>query len=386
MTSLNRRLFLSGAASVITLAATSQVNRASAAADSFSRPTPLYGPEPGIAKLNANENPYGPSKAALKAMNEASSNGAYYVRDSAIKLRQMIAERNGVPVECVTLSSGSSGALAATAIAAGQHGNILAPDLFWDTTSRSIETQGIGEIVRLPRHPGLEIDLDAMYAAIDDSISMVQICNPNNPTGLLSDPDTLRAFCIKAASKATVLVDEAYNEVTENPDGNTMVDLVRAGHDVVVARTFSKIYGMAGMRVGYLIAPAPRIAEIERYGIGWYGLNQAGMAGAVASYEDATFMDASRAKIREGREMVLAALKENGLSALPSETNFLFVNLGDINADAFRAAMAEQNVMIRGIYRDYDNWSRVSMGYLEHVEMYVKALPRALAQAASAAA
>lgn len=385
MTSLNRRLFLSGAASVLTLAATSRINQASAAAN-FSRPTPLYGPEPGIAKLNANENPYGPSKAALEAMNEASSMGAYYVRDSAIKLRQMIAERNGVPVECVTISSGSSGALAAAAIAAAQHGNILGADLFWDTTSKSIERQGLGEIVRLPRHPGLEVDLDAMYAAIDDSIAMVQICNPNNPTGLLSDPDALRAFCIKAATRATVLVDEAYNEVTENPDRNTMVDLVRAGHDVIIARTFSKIYGMAGMRVGYLIAPAPRIAEIERFGIGWYGLNQAGLAGAVASYEDAAFMDASRSKIREAREMVLSAVKENGLTALPSETNFVFVNLGDINADAFRAAMAEQNVMIRGVYGDYTQWSRVSMGYLEHVEMYVKAMPRALAQAASAAA
>ncbi|MEM6604624.1 MAG: histidinol-phosphate transaminase, partial [Pseudomonadota bacterium] len=268
----------------------------------------------------------------------------------------------------------------ACALAAGQKGNILGPDLFWDTTSRSVEAQGIAELKRLPKHAGLEIDLDAMYAAIDDDIALVQVVNPNNPTGLLTDPVALKAFTVKAAKKATVLVDEAYNEVTDAPDSNTMVSLVKEGHDVIVARTFSKIYGLAGMRIGYIIAAPEKIEEIGKFGIGWYGLNQAGLAAAVASYEDEEFMNASRAKIREGREMVYSALKENGLSGLPSQTNFIFADLGSINAEEFRAAMAKENVLIRGIYRDYTNWSRVSMGRIEHVQMYVDALPKVLSQ------
>jgi histidinol-phosphate aminotransferase len=247
----NRRKFLFGAAGA--LAVTSVLRTGASFADSgaaMTRLKPMYGPAPGVAKLNANENPYGPSKAALAAIQEASASGAYYVEESAIALRAMIAERHGLAPEYVTLSSGSSGALVAAAIAAGQSGNILGPDLFWDTTSKSVEQQGIAQIKRLPKTPGLEIDLDAMYGAIDDSISMVQVVNPNNPTGLLSDPVALRAFCIKASKKATVLVDEAYNELTEMPDENTMVSLVKEGHDVIIARTFSKIYGLAGLRVG----------------------------------------------------------------------------------------------------------------------------------------
>ncbi len=378
---LNRRGFLFGAAGAVATATALRSGLSLAGEQAaVRRMRPMYGPAPGVAKLNANENPYGPSKAALAAIQEASASGAYYVRDSVIALRAMIAERHGVAPEYVALSSGSSGALVACALTAGQQGNILGPDLFWDTTSMSVENQGIAEIVRLPKHPGLEIDLGAMYAAIDDSIAMVQVVNPNNPTGLLMDPAALREFCVKASKKATVLVDEAYNEVTDMPEANSMVSLVKAGHDVIVARTFSKIYGLAGMRVGYVIAAPEKIEKMSNYGIGWYGLNQAGLAAAVACYEDEEFMNASRAKIREGREMIYSALKENGLSGLPSQTNFIFVDLGSINAEAFREAMEKENVLIRGIYRDYTHMSRVSMGRLEDVQMYVDALPKVLSQ------
>ena len=157
-----------------------------------------------------------------------------------------------------------------------------------------------------------------------------------------------------------------------------MVDLVREGHDVSIARTFSKIYGMAGMRVGYTIASAENTALIESYAIGDYTLNQAGMAAAVASYNDQGFLEMSRAKIVEGRQMIVDGLEANGLTALPSATNFLFVNLGALNANDFQEKMAARNVMIRGVYRDYHNFSRVSMGRLQHVQMYVDALPRVL--------
>ena len=375
--SLSRRMFLQGTTAAFS-AATIGGLASSAAAKEMSRPMPLYGPPPGVAKLNANENPYGPSPKALKAMMEASQKGAYYVYDSVTRLKAMIAERHGLTPDHVTLGSGSSAGLAAAAIAAAQKGNILGPDLFWDTTSRVVEIQEIGKIKRLPKIESLAIDLDAMYAAIDDSISMVQVTNPNNPTGMLIDPIAMRNFCIKASKKCTVLADEAYNELTDNSDANTVIPLIKQGHDVIVARTFSKIYGLAGMRVGYLIAQPEKIQEMERYGLGWYGLNQAGLAAAIACYEDQQFMDYCRAKVKEAREIVGAAVKENGLTALPSVTNFMFVDLGDLNAEAFRAEMEKENVFIRGIYRDYNNWSRVSMGRIEDVQKYASALPKVL--------
>ena len=372
---ISRRLFLGGAASVLGAAAFSGAGSAMAAPKAAQ---PLYGPAPGVAKLNANENPYGPSPKALKAIMQASQKGAYYVSDSVMKLKAMIAERHGLTPDHVVLGSGSSAGLTAASIVAGHKGNILGPDLFWDTTAKVVEVQEIGTIKRLPKLESMAIDLGAMYAAIDDSIAMVQVTNPNNPTGMLIDPAAMREFCLKASKKTTVLADEAYNELTDNPDANSVIPLVKEGHDIIVARTFSKIYGLAGMRVGYLIAQPERIAEMQRFGIGWYGLNQAGLAAAIASYEDQEFMNFSRSKVKEAREMVSAALKEHGLSALPSVTNFMFVNLGELNAETFRQEMAKENVLIRGIYRDYTNWSRVSMGYLEDVEQYTRALPKVL--------
>ncbi len=358
--------------------------QATAAASSLSLVPPalanLYGPAPGVARLNANENPYGPSPAALKAMAEASANGAYYVTSSVARLQDMIAERFRLSQGNITLSAGSSGALANLARARATEGKILGPDLFWDTTTRLALRQG-GELIRTPKTDDLGIDLDALYAAITPEVSMVQICNPNNPTGMLLDPAALRDFCIKASKKCTVLIDEAYNEITAVPEENSMATLINEGHDVVVARTFSKVYGLAGMRVGYLLATEKTTADVQRYSLGNYNLNQAGVAAAVASFDDWKFVDYSRARIHESREMIMEAARVNELTAAPSQTSFVFVNLGDVNAGRFREEMQKRNVLIRGIYQDYTHWSRVSAGKQDQVAQYVKAMPAALAAA-----
>jgi len=381
MTQFNRRTFLGSSAAITgTLAAAGALQTPVAAANTagtLAGTTPVYGPASGVAKLNANENPYGPSKAALVQMYEASKMGAYYVGDSVATLKSMIAERNNVTPEHISLSSGSSGVLAYLAVAVSQQGKMLGPDLFWDTTAKVGVRQG-GEIKRLPKTDDLGIDLDAMYAAITPDVALAHVTNPNNPTGSVLDTEELQTFCKKASKKTKVLLDEAYNELTDDPEANSMVGLINDGYDVLVARTFSKIYGLAGMRVGYMIASPENIELINRYGLGDYAMNQAGVAAAVASYNDWGFLEMSKSKILEARQMIEAALKTNGLSALPSETSFLLVNLGELDAEIFREKMAEQNVLIRGIYRDYTSWSRVSMGKLDAVQMYVDALPKAL--------
>ncbi|MEM6708596.1 MAG: histidinol-phosphate transaminase [Pseudomonadota bacterium] len=337
-----------------------------------------YGPTAGMAKLNANENPYGPSPAALNAMMEAASKGAYYVGQSVPTLKAMIAERHGLTPDHVALSSGSSGVLTYLAVAMAHQGKkILGPDLFWDTTAKKAVQQG-GEIVRVANGDNLEINLDAVEKAITDDIGIVHITNPNNPTGLVLDPKELTAFTKRVSKKTMVLVDEAYNELTDDPPKNTMIPLIKEGHNVVVARTFSKIYGLAGMRVGYMLASPETLELVNTYGLGDYAMNQAGVAAAIASYNDTAFLTYSKSKIIEAREMVSAAVKDAGLSALPSATNFVFVNLGKMNAQEFREKMEARNVYIRGIYRDYTHWSRVSMGHMHDVERYVAALPQVI--------
>lgn len=337
----------------------------------------LYGPAPGLAKLNANENPYGPSPAALKAMAEASAQGAFYVGESVDRLTARIAERFALAAENITLGAGSSGPLANLARAKARSGKILGPDLFWDTTTRLALRQG-GELLRTPKTVDLSVDLDALYAAITPDVSMVQICNPNNPTGMIIEAEALKAFCRKASQKCTVLVDEAYNELSDDPEANSVAGLINEGYDVVVARTFSKVYGLAGMRVGYLLALPETTELLQSYSLGNFMLNQAGVAGALASFDDREFIDYSRTKIRESREMIVAAAESLELSVAPSQTSFVFVNLGAVSADVFREEMAKRNVLIRGIYQDYTGWSRVTAGRIEDVEQYVAALPAAL--------
>ncbi|MEC7664351.1 MAG: aminotransferase class I/II-fold pyridoxal phosphate-dependent enzyme [Pseudomonadota bacterium] len=376
--SLSRRTFLTASATAVGAGLASLPYASVAQSTQATSKTPLYGPPPGVAKLNANENPYGPSPAAIKAMTEAIAKGAYYVNDAAETLKAMIAERHGLTKEHIILSSGSSGVLTSLAMMAAQQGSILGSDLFWDTTSRMGTRNSPNGIKRLPKTADLSVDLDAMYFAVDGSIALAQICNPNNPTGSIVSPQKLRTFCEKVSEQTMVLVDEAYNEVTDDPEANSMIPLVKAGKNVVVARTFSKIYGLAGMRVGYMIAAPETVEKISAYGMGSYGLNQAGIAAAVASYNDTAFLAYSKSKIIEAREMIAEAVKVNGLTALPSQTSFMFVNLGDINAEDFRQAMAKENVLIRGVYQDYYHWSRVSVGTLADVEKYTTAMPKVL--------
>ena len=336
-----------------------------------------YGPSMGIAKLNANENPYGPSPMALRAMEEAIKSGSYYV--SAVpELKAMIAERNNVTPEHILIGSGSSAPLQWLATKVTRKGHILGPDLFWDTTTKMGSANNDYGIKRLSKTKDLSIDLTSMYNKISSDIEMVQVTNPNNPTGLTLSTEDLRLFCKKASKKAIVLIDEAYNELTSSPDENTMIPLINEGYNVVVARTFSKIYGLAGMRVGYMIADPELISKISSFGLGDYSLNQAGVAAAIASYNDEKFLRYSKEKIVEARDMLQDAVKENGLKPLPTSTNFMFVDLGSLNAEEFRKEMEKEKVLVRGIYQDYVNWSRVSTGKIADVKQYIKALPKVL--------
>ncbi|MBU2876516.1 MULTISPECIES: pyridoxal phosphate-dependent aminotransferase [Alteromonadaceae] len=377
----SRRLFLGGSIAASAAGASGLIVPAGLASAATSpAPKVSYGPAAGIAKLNANENPYGPSPEALKAISQASSQGgAYYAYNAGMYLRDMIAENYNLKPGNISITAGSSLILAFAALAATTKGVILGPDLFWDTTSKAPISQGGPDIRRVANTADLEIDLDALYDAIDDNVAMVHVCNPNNPTGRILDPMKLKEFCIKASKKTLVLVDEAYNELIEDGPKHSMIPLINQGHNIIVARTFSKIYGLAGMRVGYMLGSEENIEFINRYGLGGYSINQAGLAAAIASYHDEGFKTFSRDKVMEAKGIIQSAVKANGLTALPSSTNFVFVNLGENgDANAFRKAMEKQNVLIRGQYRTYKPWSRVSTGIIKDVQMYADAMPKAL--------
>ena len=336
-------------------------------------PRPVhFGPPAGEAHLIYNENPYGPAPSAIRAMAESASQGSYYVDDIAPKLAAMIAERHRVAPEQVVLGNGSSEVLAAAAMAWGARGAILTSELTFDESLHYAEPKGV-KLVRQPLARDMGIDLAGLAARVGPDIALVHICNPNNPTGMLLEPAALRGFIRSGRPGTTVLVDEAYNELTDHPMADSMVDLVREGRDVIVTRTFSKIYGMAGLRVGYAITTSANAQRIRDWNM-TIGLNSAGLAAALASYNDIGFLTYSRSRIAEGRSMLVAAIKAAGLRCLPSQANFVFVEVPD--ADRLQKAMAARGIMIRGAYGKWHNWSRVSTGKIEHIRRYAETLPQ----------
>ena len=367
---INRRSLFrgAGAAGALALAGGAQ-------AKAIEPPARAYGngfaPAAGVAQLSRNENPYGPGPAALRAIADAASCGCYYSHGGEARLAAMIAERHGLTPEQVMMGAGSSEVLNCAAISLPGEGHILAPELFFQEAVNWADEKG-RQVVRLPLSADMQIDLDAMAAAVTPETRLVYIVNPNNPTGLMLSGPTLRAFQAKLPKDVTLLVDEAYMELTPDPARDSVVDLVRQGENVVVARTFSKIHGLAGMRVGYAMARPDLLAKMKPWAMN-FGGNTAGIAAATASYQDEAFLAESKARIIEARGMIEEAVKRAGLKALPSSANFVFVEVPD--AERLRAAMEGRKILIRPPYGRFKTWSRVSTGRIEDVQAYVAALP-----------
>ena len=333
---------------------------------------PLFGPSPGTAWLTYNENPYGPSPKAIAAMAEAASKGCYYADDATDRLKAMVGERFGLTADHAVIGNGSTEVLSAAALEWGRQGPIVCPELFFEEPLQVAVRHG-AKLIRIPLRPDMSIDLDGMAAAAAaNKASMVYLCNPNNPTAMLLDSQALRTLSSNLPPETVLLVDEAYNELTSNPQGNSVVDLVKAGRNVIVSRTFSKIYGLAGLRIGYVLS-TPANAERINSNIMTIDLGTSALAAAIASINDTAFMAFSKNRILESRGMILDAVRKAGLEALPSQANFVFVRVPDANT--VKARMAERGIIIRGAYGKWTQWSRVSTDKIEDVRRYAAALP-----------
>ncbi|MEM7281398.1 MAG: histidinol-phosphate transaminase, partial [Pseudomonadota bacterium] len=210
---------------------------------------------------------------------------------------------------------------------------------------------------------------------VTPSTRLIYLVNPNNPTGMALNADDLRSFCQTVSKQATVLVDEAYNELTDNPAKETMMDLVRNNENVMVSRTFSKVFGLAGMRVGYTMAPASLAQRLKQTVMSWP--NSIGVAAAVASFKDAEFLEFSRKKIAQGRKIAIDAFRQRGIDPLPSKTNFVYADIKQ-DANQFARRMRDQGVHIASAYSGYPNYSRVSMGRLEDLERFAEVLRKVI--------
>ncbi|MBC7921624.1 MAG: aminotransferase class I/II-fold pyridoxal phosphate-dependent enzyme [Ferruginibacter sp.] len=327
------------------------------------------------ARLSSNENPFGPSEKAKKAITEALPDSYLYPREHLMKFRKMIAQEEGVSEDHIMLGAGSGELLVATAICyafkngAGSH--VLSADPSYMQLVRASTNIGIGW-EKVPLNKAYDYDFSALSGKVTDKTSLVYICNPNNPTGIVTDPQQLAAFCESVSKTKPIFVDEAYIDYTANPKKVSMVECIRKGQNVMIARTFSKVHSFAGLRIGYLIAQPDVIKEIAKFGTSGSSISSTSVRGAIASYGDQEFIKYSVAKNNESKEFLYKLLKENGYTYLPSQTNFVLFPL-KMDGKRFVDEMMKRGVSIRSWVFDDKQWCRVSMGTMDQMKAFAEA-------------
>ncbi|WP_200976865.1 histidinol-phosphate transaminase [Echinicola sp. 20G] len=327
------------------------------------------------ARLLANENPYGPSKKVISTISDAVSLGNRYAHGDAATLIDMIAEKEGVTKDHIMLGPGSTDLLEKTAIVRFlEGGNIVSADPSYMSLINT--SRRIGATWKpVPLTQDFSHDLDGMAKSVDDETKLVYVCNPNNPTGSVTDPAKLKSFCKKVSAKTPIFVDEAYLEFMDKPEENTMVGLVAEGHDVIVARTFSKIHGMAGLRIGYIVALPERIESITDMVRSTMGLSVTSLKGAIVSMNEEKFIAECRSMNKECRDYVYSELTGMGYDVIPSSTSFMIFPIA-MEGDKFLKSMFAEGVGVRA-YEFLDKpWCRVSMGTMPEMEIFLEAFKK----------
>jgi histidinol-phosphate aminotransferase len=290
-------------------------------------------------------------------------------------LLNFIAVKEGVTPGHIVLGVGSGEILETV----GLHFGLLKGEVVYATPGyqqlvRSAEAAG-GKVIAVPLNAKLEHDLDAIASKVSERTSVVYIANPNNPTGTTVEPAAMQEFIKSVAAKTFVFVDEAYLDIADNYAGRTVVGLVNESKNLLVARTFSKIYGLAGLRIGYGVTNPELAARLRVYGLGT--LTGPGIAAATASLQDTGYVSATRAKIVAERDKLLVLLRELGKKYAEPQANFVFFQTGRPHKEVFDRMMAE-SVAIARAFPPMLDWARISIGLPEENEVARAALRKVL--------
>lgn len=329
----------------------------------------------GPIRLSSNENPFGPSERVRQALNERMDLGCRYPFSYMAPLVAAIASREEVPESCVVLTGGSTEGLNATGLVYGlNNGEIIAADPTFQALLRYAEHFG-AYVHRVPLDDKLAHDLNAMARRVTSKTRLIFLCNPNNPSGTIVDGGALRDFCTSMDGKAVIFSDEAYFDYITEPDYPSMVELVREGRNVIVSRTFSKVYGLAGFRIGYLIA-RPDIASRLRGALMAHTGTPALIA-AEAALGDDQFYKQSLQQNEMAKERIYATLEDLGLPAVKSHTNFVFFKSG-MDIRTLQSRMESEGVLIGRPFPPLYDWARISTGRMEEVAAFDKALRKVI--------
>ncbi len=326
----------------------------------------------GPIRLASNENPYGMAPSAKQAINDMWKEHAWYGAAAVPELRKIYAKQMGVPEDYVLVTAGSGDVLSIVALAyAMQGGEVLTPWPTYEGLPRYAEALG-ARVHKVALDGDLAHDLEAMERRHVQSVDLVFVCNPNNPTGTLTDSAKLRAFVSNASRKSVVLVDEAYHDFVTDPGYTSMIDLVKAGENVIISRTASKIHGLAGLRTGFAIARPDIIARLQPCVTSFPGVF--GARAAAASLQDTAYQNMCRDRNSEGRAIMQTAVKALGRRMTSSHTNFVFFDTG-MPVEKVQAAMLTKGFLIGRAFPPYSTWARISIGTPDEMKRVAAALP-----------
>ncbi|HTF19094.1 MAG TPA: histidinol-phosphate transaminase [Chryseolinea sp.] len=329
------------------------------------------------ARLTSNENPFGPSKNTIAAIAEAAAKGNRYPMDASKKMIETLAAKEGVVPEQILIAPGSSDLLETTAfMLCARGGNVISADPSYMSLVKSATALG-ATWKNIPLRSDYAHDLEAMEKAIDVDTKLVYICNPNNPTGTLTPIEGLREFCKRVSPAVPVFVDEAYLELLDDHDKQSTVGLIQQGYDIIVCRTFSKIHGMAGLRMGYAVAKKERIESLQGAGRPGMGLSITTLEGAMASLADIDFQNYSRTNNKINRDYTMQELKKANLQPIPSFTNFILFPI-EMPTRVLVDAMMKMGVGMRGFDINGKPFGRVSIGTMEEMKLFSKCLAETL--------
>jgi histidinol-phosphate aminotransferase len=331
---------------------------------------------PGLAadavKLNANENPMGPCPEAAEAIHKVVQQGGRYLYQETFAFVEAMARTEGLATDHVLPFAGSSDPLHRAVLAfTGPSRSFVVADPGYEAGHRAAAFVG-ARTIQVPLRKDWAHDVRAMAAA-DPEAGVIYVCNPNNPTGSLTPKDEIEYLVSNKPKGAIVLLDEAYIHLSKTAEPAS--PLVAAGKDLIILRTFSKIYGMAGLRAGAALGRPDLLEKLRGYGAG--ALPVTGMVGATASLKAKGLVETRRRLIAEAREETVEWLQKKGCDVVPSEANMILIDVRRPGREVFQAMLREK-VAIGRTWPSMPNHVRVSIGTREEMAKFRAAFGRVM--------
>lgn len=333
----------------------------------------------GVVRLHSNENPNGPVPAAVRAIHAAMHESAFYPASLERRVISALSKANGIPEERIMLGSGS-GEILRVAVQA-----FCSPSKHLVTAIPTFETPAqfarqLGVPVReVPLDAQLRIDTGRMLREVRGA-GLVFLCNPNNPTGHVLDKATVEAFlraALAADPEVVILVDEAYHEFVDDPAYASALPITATEPRVFVSRTFSKIYGLAGLRIGYAFGAPATLGRMQDWRLP-NGIGTLGQVAAIAALEDGAQMRREQELNRAARAFTARFFTDAGYTVVPSQTNFVLVDVRR-EASAFAQACARLEIQVGRTFPPLMNHSRISIGTMAEMQRAVDVFRRVLA-------